>query len=93
MVRGLFGDVVASCVVRIVPVACEGLTEDRVQRLLNAARQVRMITSTDTPGDLRRSNVPTTQVEFDNRDKSINRVIDVGHRKKSVRMSHETGGL
>ena len=33
--RGLFGDVVATSFVWIVPIASESLAEDRVQRLLN----------------------------------------------------------
>ena len=36
MVRCLFGDVVASCIIRIVPVASERLAQDRVQWLFDA---------------------------------------------------------
>lgn len=37
VVGRLFGDVVSSCPVRVVPVAGEDLSEDRVQRLLHTS--------------------------------------------------------
>ena len=39
MMRSLFGDVVASCLVWIVPIAREDFTEDWVQRFLNTANR------------------------------------------------------
>ena len=36
MVRRLFGDVVALGAVRVVPVTCEDLTQDGVERLLDS---------------------------------------------------------
>lgn len=41
------------------------------------------------PRDLRRSNVPTTEIEFDDRDKSIDRVFNVRHWEECIRVSHE----
>jgi hypothetical protein len=37
VVGGLFGDVVAAGSIRVVPVASEGFSEDRVERLLHSA--------------------------------------------------------
>ncbi len=43
--------------------------------------------------DIRRSDVPTTQVEFDDGNKSINGVFNIGHWEEGVGMSHETRHL
>jgi hypothetical protein len=37
--------------------------------------------------------VPATEVEFDDRHKSVNRIFDVGHGKEGVWMSHETSRI
>lgn len=63
MMRGLFGNIVGSGVIREVPVAGEYLAEDRIQGLFDA----------------RRTNVPTRKVEFHNRHKSFGRVVDLGY--------------
>lgn len=40
-------------------------------------------------GDIRRLDVPSTQVEPDHRDEPFDRVIDCGHGEKSVGVRHE----
>ena len=41
---------------------------------------------------IRRANVPATEVELDDRHKSINRVVNVGHWEESIGMCHEACG-
>lgn len=41
--------------------------------------------------DLRRLDVPPTQIELDNRHEPLDGVINIGHRKESLGMRHETG--
>ena len=80
--------------IRILPIASECLTKYRVKGLLYASESS---TSCQTGasgfvlyrGGLRRFDVPTTQVKFDHRDKSLQRVINLRHRKKGFRMRHK----
>lgn len=37
--------------------------------------------------------MPAAKVEFDHRDKSLNRVVNVGYGQEHFRMAHETVGL
>lgn len=41
--RGLFGDVVAFRLIRVVPITCKGLAQDWIQRLLDATVAVRNV--------------------------------------------------
>jgi hypothetical protein len=78
--RGLFGDVVATSSVWIVPIASESLAEDRVQGLLNTAEltSVKMLEAQDE-WSVRWFDVPATQVEFDDSNKTLQRVFDGRH--------------
>lgn len=49
VVRSLFGDVVSTCVVRVVPVSGEGLAEDGVERLLDTAVSLLAAVQTTVP--------------------------------------------
>lgn len=40
-------------------------------------------------GDVRRFDVPPTQVESDNRNKALKRVIDRGHGEEGLGVCHE----
>lgn len=62
MVGGLLGNVVAARVVGKVPVAREGLAQDRVEGLLDAGR----------------SDVPSAQIELDDGHEALGGILDVG---------------
>lgn len=83
MVRRLFGNVITFGIIWIVPIAGEGFSKDRVERLLDAAAIYQHIFISLSNGVIlvRRSNVPTTQIEFHYRHKSLDGVIDRRHGK------------
>jgi hypothetical protein len=66
MMRCLLGDVVASSIVWIVPVACKGFTQDRVQWFLNPSGVRSAWQRPKQVYDLRRFDMPAAQIEFDN---------------------------
>lgn len=87
----MFSDVVASSVVRILPVAGKDLAKDWVQGLLYPpkcfiSRGSRRCDITSS----RRFDVPTAQVEFNYRHKTLDGIVDLRHRKQCLRMGHET---
>jgi len=63
VMRSLFGDIIASRMIRIVPIASERLPQYGIQGFFNP----------------RRFNVPSTEVEFDDRNESSYRIIDIWH--------------
>ena len=71
--RGLFGDVVATSLVWIVPIAGESLAEDRIQGLLHTTRlvSVEMLEVLEVEYGIRRLYMPATEVEFDHSNKAI----------------------
>jgi hypothetical protein len=81
VVRSLFGDVVSTRVVWVVPVSGKGLAEDGVERLLDtavsvlaAAQWTMAIRGTNS----RRFDMPSTKIEFGDGDKALDGVIDGG---------------
>ena len=68
----MFGDIVAPCVIWVVPIAGIDFTKDRVKRLLHAATLMSDQTSESRVWTLlRRFNVPTTEVELSDSDESL----------------------
>jgi hypothetical protein len=70
--RGLLGDVVATSSVWIVPIAGESFAKDRVQGLLNTA-ELTSVKMLEAQGEcsVRWFDVPATQVEFDDSNKTL----------------------
>jgi hypothetical protein len=82
MMRGLFGDVVATSLVWIIPIAGKGLAENGIQRLFHATGLVLvgMIEHLELERVLRWLDMPATEIELDNSDKTLQRVLDFRHR-------------
>jgi hypothetical protein len=80
MMRGLFGDIVSTSIVWIVPIASESLAEDGIQGLLHTADPT-SVNMLEAQGEwsVRWFDVPATQVEFDDRNKTLQRVSDGRH--------------
>ena len=78
----LFGDVIATSAVRIVPIAGKGLAENRIEGLLDTTGSllVKGFESSRIDKDIRWPDMPTTEIEFDDRHKSLQRVVDFRHR-------------
>ena len=90
MMRGLFGYVIAPCAIWIIPVACESLSEYRIEWLLySTTSQLAPLSNICHQVVLRRLDMPTTEVEFDNRNKSLYRIFDFGQSQKYFRMCHK----
>lgn len=103
--RCLFGDVITSSIVGIIPIAGERFAQDRIKRFLNAPSSFnRSAKLACTPTsclfglalflaelrDIRGFDVPTAQVEFDHGDESFDRVVWLKHGQESIRVSHKT---
>ena len=97
VVGGLFGDVVPARAIGVVPVAGEGFAQDRIQRLFHASAiddhvKIELLCFIGIEygsGDVRRFDVPPTQIESNHRNKALKRVIDCGHREESLGVCHE----
>lgn len=80
VVGGLFGDIVAAGAIGIVPVTGECLSEDGIEWLFHASVQPSMFAPVGYQlRNVRRFDVPSTQVEFDHRYKALNGVINGRH--------------
>lgn len=94
VVGGLLGDVVALGVIRVFPKAGEGLAEDGVEGLLDAAAKD-LASKTPHAKDvlrrayIRRLDVPSAQIKLHNGKKSLRRVVDRGHRQQRLWVGHE----
>lgn len=76
--------------VRIFPITCESLAEDGVERFLDATRTGSAIgRGYRRAASIRGPDMPSTQVEFDHRNESLNWIIDLGHGQKRFRVCHE----
>lgn len=65
VVGGLFGDIVAVCLVWEFPIAGESFAQDWVQWFLDSSASSLVLAPPKHPAeDLRGLDVPTTQVEF-----------------------------
>lgn len=81
MVRRLFSNVVAMCMIRKFPVASKSLAQDGIKGLLDASAAVLTVRSRNrrVEAGLRRLDMPPTKVELDNRHESLDRVVNFGH--------------
>lgn len=88
----MLGDVVSFGAVWVVPVAGEDLTENGVERLLDASV---MLSATVLAlclrcvNCIRRLDVPPTEVELGHSDKALDGVLDVGQWQECLGMGHE----
>jgi hypothetical protein len=102
VVGSLLRNIVSARSIRVVPVAGESLSENGVQGLLDASGGMegrKSVCRHRGKQEKKRNNksaknergldVTSTQIEFDHRNKSLNRVIDRGHRKKRFGVCHE----
>lgn len=103
MVGGLFRNIISTRSIRIVPVAGEGLSEDGVQGLLDASASMAggKISMSSSLGrknnkkrvlggtNVRRLDVPSTQIELDHRDKALHGVVNCGHGEECFGVCHE----
>jgi hypothetical protein len=102
VVGSLLRNIVSARSIRVVPVAGESLSENGVQGLLDASGGMEGRKSVcrhrgkqekkrnnKSSKNVRGLDVPSTQIEFDHRNKALNRVIDRGHRKKRFGVCHE----
>ena len=78
----LFRDVIATSVVRIVPIAGKCLAENRIEGLLDTTESVLVKGSESSriDKDIRWPDMPTTEIELDDRHKTLQRVVDFRHR-------------
>lgn len=97
--RRLFGNIISALVVVKVPVASEDLAKDGIQGFLDASTcepSVRKhdleISGTRPAGDQRRTDMPTTQVELDYGDESIDGVIYGRDMQEHFGVAHEAVG-
>lgn len=80
MMRGLFGYVVAACVIWVLPVAGKCLSEYGVEGLLHAAALgVSLHPYGRELEPSRRSNMPAAEIKFHHRNEALNGIIDFRH--------------
>jgi hypothetical protein len=87
----LFRDVVALGTVWVIPVTCKDFTQDGVERLFDspASHQLLLMGAGTQWICIRGLDVPTTQVELCHCYESLHWVVNLGNRKKCLRMCHE----
>lgn len=89
MVRSLLGDVVAFGTIRVIPVAREDFAEDWIEWLLDSPANRSGLGLVSTDGHLRWLDVPSTEIEFGDCDKSLDWVVDCRRIQQQIRMCHE----
>jgi len=83
--RCLLGNVVAAGSIRVVPVASECLAENGIERLLDSTIRMSVLCPAcvvpniqgDGGSGLRRLDVPSTEVEFGDGNKSFERILNL----------------
>lgn len=80
--------------VRIIPITREYFAENRIQGFLDASTfsqlPVLLRPMLDYRDLIRRFDMPTTEVKFYHRHKSLDGILNLGHWKESFWMRHET---
>lgn len=78
VVGGLFGDIVAAGPIGVIPVAGEGLSQNGIEWLFHspAYPSVFIAGYLDWTWNIRRFDVPSTQIEFHHGDKAFDGVIN-----------------
>lgn len=73
MVGGLFGNIISSRAIFVVPVAAERFSEDGVEWFLDSATRISPLYQKKKLliRDVRRLDMPTTQIELDHSNKSL----------------------
>jgi hypothetical protein len=91
VVRRLFGDVVALGAVRVVPVTCEDLTQDGVERLLDSpnSHQLLLMGAGTQWICIRGLDMPTTQVKLCHCYESLHWVVDLGNGEECLGVCHK----
>jgi len=89
MMGGLFRNIVSARAIGIVPVAGKSLSENRIQRLLHSTAGCQKPVIVQRWSNLRRLEMPSTQIELDHRNKPLDRIIDCGHGEEGIGVCHE----
>jgi hypothetical protein len=97
MMRRLFRDVIASSFVRIVPIACKRFAEHWVQWFLDTPGGQSAVASfvvgcaRDQGGatNVRRFDMPATEIEANDRYEALDGIVDLGHWEQGFGMGHE----
>lgn len=91
----MLGNVIASSMIWILPIACERLAKYRIQGFFHSAIEslAPKLLFQRNEGYVRRLDVPSTQVEFNDGYKALDRVLNFWHWKESFGVGHETAAI